>query len=77
METTEVRRGRPPGWKPDTGAQTARKMALLSRALTAARRLCVNAKRERPGIYQITPEHFVALCVAVDEAWDLLKGVEG
>ncbi|MBU6222667.1 MAG: hypothetical protein KGR24_07940 [Planctomycetes bacterium] len=76
METTEIRRGRKPGWKPDGDAETARKIALLSRAVAAARRLCVGAKRRQPGVYQITPELWIGLCVAVDAAWDCLKGVE-
>jgi hypothetical protein len=49
---------------------------MLSRALTAARRLCSGMKLEQKGVYRIQPELVVALCVAVDDAWECVKGVE-
>lgn len=52
------------------------RQALLLRSLTAARRLCAGAKRETKGVYRIQPELIVGLCVAVDEAWDCVNGVE-
>jgi hypothetical protein len=54
----------------------SRRTAMLSRALTAARRLCSGMKLEQKGVYRIQPELVVALCVAVDDAWECVKGVE-
>ena len=55
--------------------QTFRQARLLA-VLTAARSVCVSMKLEAKGIYRIHPGNVVALCAAVDDAWDLLKGVE-
>ena len=55
--------------------QTFRQARLLA-VLKAARSVCVSMKLEAKGIYRIHPGNVVALCAAVDDAWDLLKGVE-
>lgn len=55
--------------------QTFRQAKLLA-VLNAARSVCVSMKLEAKGIYRIQPGNVVALCAAVDDAWELLKGVE-
>jgi len=46
------------------------------RLLKAARQLIVQWRREPGGRYRIPPGAVLALCKAVDESWDIVKGVE-
>lgn len=55
--------------------QTYRQAKLLA-VLKAARSVCVGMKLEARGVYRIHPANVVALCAAVDDAWELVKGVE-
>lgn len=75
-----IRRGR--GQRKDhfdanmrSARQTYRQARLLA-VLRAARSMCVSMRMEAKGVYRIHPANVVALCAAVDEAWELLKGVE-
>jgi hypothetical protein len=44
--------------------------------VSVAREVCISGRRVTKGVYRIEPEAWVALCAAVDEAWEAMKGVE-
>lgn len=75
-----IRRG--PGQRKDhydanmrAARQTYRQARLLA-VLKAARAAMVSMRMEAKGLYRIHPGNVVALCAAVDEAWDCVKGVD-
>jgi hypothetical protein len=56
--------------------QRTRDAAVHQRLLRAARQMIVQWRRDPSGAYRIPPGAVLALCSAVDESWDFMKGVE-
>lgn len=50
--------------------------AMHLRLLKAARQLSVQWRKQADGSYRIPPGAVLALLKAVDESWDVVKGVE-
>lgn len=57
-------------------SKAALRTAKSCRAVSVAREVCISGRRVTKGVYRIEPEAWVALCAAVDEAWEAMKGVE-
>lgn len=64
------------GLRADRGAsdirsqrQTFERSKLLA-VLRSARRVAIDARRQSRGVYRIGPDSFMAMCHAIDEAYD-------
>lgn len=57
-------------------SSAARRTAKACRAITVARQVCISGRRVTKGLYRIESAAWMALCEAVDEAWEAMKGVE-
>lgn len=57
-------------------ARIAYRQARLLKVLRSARSAMVEMRMEKKGLYRIPPENVVALCAAVDEAWELMEGTD-